>query len=193
MATIGKTLYVTNRRAWRAWLRRNHKTAPDIWLIYYKKDSGKPRISYNDAVEEALCYGWIDSIEKGIDTERFAQRFSPRRSTSVLSPANRERIRKLIAEKKMTAAGLAAVVHVFDPAKDIETGPVEVPPYIRRALEHSPPAWEHFQNFSESYKRIRIAYIEHQKIHGKDQQARALRNFVAKSAKNKRLGLKREA
>jgi len=75
---IGKSLYVTTRRAWRVWLSNYHKSDPEIWLIYYRKDSGKPRISYDDAVLEALAYGWIDSIEKSVDSERFAQRFSPR-------------------------------------------------------------------------------------------------------------------
>src|SRR3989442_11748515 len=76
---IGTTLYVKDRRQWRAWLARHHKTAPEIWLIYYKKHSGRPRIPYSDAVEEALCYGWIDSITKPVDEDRWAQRFSPRR------------------------------------------------------------------------------------------------------------------
>ena len=70
---IGTTLYVTNRRQWRTWLARHHKTASEIWLIYYKKHSGKPRIPYNDAVEEALCYGWIDSLTKPMDEYRWAQ------------------------------------------------------------------------------------------------------------------------
>ncbi len=118
MPTIGKTLYVTQRKEWRAWLRTHHDAEPEIWLIYYRKATGKPRIPYDHAVEEALCYGWIDSIEKGIDGQRFAQRFSPRKPTSVLSPMNRERIRRLIKEKKMTNAGLAAVAHAFDPQKD---------------------------------------------------------------------------
>src|SRR5213596_4263102 len=115
---IGTTLYVKDRRQWRAWLARHHETAPEIWLIYYKKDSGKPRIPYNDAVEEALCYGWIDSILKPIDARRYAQRFSPRRPTSVLSAMNRERVRRLITAKRMTKAGLASISHAFDHKKD---------------------------------------------------------------------------
>src|SRR2546429_4998978 len=72
---IGTTLYVKDRRQWRAWLARHHKTAPEIWLIYYKKHSGRPRIPYSDAVEEALCYGWIDSITKpGADRARLRSR-----------------------------------------------------------------------------------------------------------------------
>ena len=84
---ITKTLYVTDRRDWRAWLRKHYKTEPEIWLIYPKKASGKPRIEYNDAVEEALCFGWIDSILKKLDEERTVQRFSPGgRGQSTRSP-----------------------------------------------------------------------------------------------------------
>ena len=96
-----ETFYTASRREWRRWLSRNHRTASEIWLVFYRKDSGKPRISYNDAVEEALCYGWIDSIVRKVDDESFAQRFSPRRPRSALSQMNRERTDKLIAQKKM--------------------------------------------------------------------------------------------
>jgi|SRR3989344_8226064 len=187
---IGKTLYIQNRKAWRAWLRKHHASEPEIWLVYYRKDSGKPRIAYEEAVEEALCYGWIDSIEKSIDAERFAQRFSPRRKTSVLSEPNRERLRKLIRQKKMTKAGLEAVAHVFDPKKDARAGKIVVPAYIQQALKAQPGAWKYFQQFPDSYKRIRIAYIESQKKHGKAQHHTALRNFVTKTAQGKRIGFR---
>jgi len=104
---IGTTLYVKDRRQWRAWLAKHHKTAPEIWLIYYKKHSGRPRIPYSDAVDEALCYGWIDSITKPVDEDRWAQRFSPRRPSSRLSDMNRERVRRLIAARRMTKVGLS--------------------------------------------------------------------------------------
>src|SRR2546430_8183879 len=106
---IGTTLYVKGRREWRAWLARHHQTASEIWLIYYKKHTGKPRIPYDDAVEEALCYGWIDSIVMRVDEERTAQRFSPRRPKSFLSETNKERARRLIKAKKMTRFGLTKI------------------------------------------------------------------------------------
>lgn len=117
---IGKTLYVDDRKQRRSWLARNHYKGREIWLAYYRKSSsGKPWIPYNDAVEEALCYGWIDSSSlKGIDDERFAQRFSPRRPPSALSEMNRERINRLIKEKKMTTTGLAAVSKFFGEDKE---------------------------------------------------------------------------
>src|SRR4026209_2680276 len=98
------TLYVTDRKKWRQWLRGHYKTEKDIWLVYYKKETGKPRISYNDAVEEALCFGWIDSTFKTLDEKRTAQRFSPRKLKSPYSPANKERLRKLLKQHKVIKA-----------------------------------------------------------------------------------------
>src|SRR2546422_9455122 len=105
----GPRLEVATRRAWRAWLHAHHRTAKEIWLVYYRKASGRPRIAYNDAVEEALCFGWIDSNQKGIDDERFAQRFTPRRRVGGLSEMNKHRVRRLVAEGRMTPAGMAVI------------------------------------------------------------------------------------
>jgi len=188
---IGKTLYCTDRKAWRKWLAQNYNKEKEIWLIYYRKESGKPRISYEDAVEEALCYGWIDSIVKGIDDKRYAQRYSPRKSTSVLSQPNRERIHKLIAQKKMTKAGLAALAHVFDPKKD-KLDSFIVPSAIFRALKADKDAWKNWQKFPESYKRIRIDYIETRKRHGHEIYKKALQYFLKMTAQNKRFGFVKE-
>ena len=98
---VTQTLYAANQKDWRKWLKRNYKTEKEIWLVYYKKTSGKPRIEYNDAVEQALCFGWIDSTVRKLDEERFAQKFSPRKPKSGYSQANKERLRKLIAGGKV--------------------------------------------------------------------------------------------
>src|SRR6266545_4013121 len=98
---ITKTLYVVDRADWCTWLKANYKKEPEIWLIYYKKASGKPTISYADAVEEALCFGWIDSQEKGIDEEKFAGRFTPRNPKTPYSETNKVRLHKLLAENKV--------------------------------------------------------------------------------------------
>ncbi|HLF02203.1 MAG TPA: hypothetical protein VI547_09530, partial [Anaerolineales bacterium] len=92
---ITKTLYAPNRKALRDWLKKNYRTEKEIWLVYYRKQTGKPRIPYNDAVEEALCFGWIDSTVKTLDAESTAQRFSPRKPRSAYSQANKERLRWL--------------------------------------------------------------------------------------------------
>ena len=85
MPEITKRKSFKARDAWRAWLEKNHARANELWVVFYKKNSGKPTVSYDEAVEEALCFGWIDGLTKGIDEEKFAQRFSPRRSGSVWS------------------------------------------------------------------------------------------------------------
>src|SRR2546430_4698921 len=133
---VGRTLYVKNRREWRAWLAKHGATASEIWLIYYKKSSARPRISYNDAVDEALCYGWIDGILKPIDDKKYAQRFSPRRKTSKLSDMNRERVRRLIKSGRMTKSGRAAIAHVGK--KDWR-----VPGGNHSALQREPPTRGH--------------------------------------------------
>jgi uncharacterized protein YdeI (YjbR/CyaY-like superfamily) len=179
---VGKTLYVKTRREWRAWLARHHRTAHEIWLIYYKKDSGKPRIPYNHAVEEALCYGWIDSLMKPIDTARYAQRFSPRKPGSVLSAMNRERVRRLIAAGRMTRAGLAAIAHALDGRT------FAIPKDIQRRLERDAAVWKNFRRFPESYKRIRIGWITAARHRPQVFQQR-LRYFLKMTAQNQRFGM----
>src|SRR5512138_1405896 len=144
-----ETLYLSNRKKWRLWLRKNYKTAKEIWLIYYKKGTGKPRIEYNDAVEEALCFGWIDSTVRTIDDKRFAQRFSPRKPNSKYSPANKERLRFLLKKKKV-------IKEVRDALGNLEEENFKVPNDILTEIKSNKEAWKHFQKFSESYKRIRI-------------------------------------
>ncbi|GAB4455447.1 MAG: hypothetical protein Kow0070_03730 [Anaerolineales bacterium] len=102
---IGETLYVINRDEFRKWLIENHQTRKEIWLIQYKKAAKKPSIHYAEAVEEAICFGWIDSYEKSMDAERYVTRFSPRKPKSNWTNTNKERARKMIAEGRMTPAG----------------------------------------------------------------------------------------
>ena len=106
---IGETLYVASRDAWRRWLAEHHAQKPEIWLIFYKKASGKLSLSYDEAVEEAICYGWIDSQIKSMDQERFARRFTPRRERSGWSDPNRKRARKMLRGGRMTDAGRATL------------------------------------------------------------------------------------
>ena len=150
---LGKTLYLTNRKDWRLWLKKNHSKEKEIWLIYYRKSSGKSRIPYNDAVEEALCYGWIDSTFKGIDEEKFAQRFTPRRTGSPVSEMNKERVRRLIKNKLMTSIGLKSIS--FDRKEKFT-----IAADILEALKSNEQTWKNFQKFSIGYKRVRIGYIE---------------------------------
>ena len=111
---IRKTLYVPTREEWRAWLTKHHESESEVWLIYYKQQSGRPRIPYDDAVEEALCFGWIDSIVKRLDDEKFAQKFTPRRDRSRWSALNEQRVRKLIKNGRMTEAGMATPAMIVE-------------------------------------------------------------------------------
>ena len=102
---ITETLHVKTAKSWRNWLKKHHKTKKEIWLIYYRKASGRPRISYNDAVEQALCFGWIDSIIKKLDADRTVQRFSPRKPGAKYSQANIERLRQRLSVNTWTLVG----------------------------------------------------------------------------------------
>lgn len=95
--------------AWRAWLKRNHAREKEIWLVYYKKGSGKTSVTYEEALQEALCYGWIDSIVSRLDDERYMQKYTPRNVDSIWSAGNKERVRKLIAQGRMAAPGMAKI------------------------------------------------------------------------------------
>lgn len=177
---ITKTLYITDRKDWRAWLKKNYKTAPEIWLIYPKKATGKPRIEYNDAVEEALCFGWIDSIVKKFDEESTVQRFSPRKPKANYSQANIERLRALVAKKKV-------VKEVAETLDELLNQEFVIPPDILKAIRANKKAWKHFQAFSESYKRIRIAYIDGAR-HRPEEFKKRLRHFIAMTVQNKMFG-----
>ncbi|MBI5943098.1 MAG: hypothetical protein HY864_01910 [Chloroflexi bacterium] len=106
---IGETVYVTTREEFREWLEQNHKFKKEIWLIQYKKVTKKPSIPYADAVEEAICFGWIDGFEKGMDGDRYATRFTRRRPKSNWTETNIERARRMREEGKMTEAGRATL------------------------------------------------------------------------------------
>ena len=177
---ITQTFYTATRMEWREWLKKNYKTEKEIWLVYYKKTSGKPRIEYNDAVEEALCFGWIDSTVKKIDDESFAQRFSRRNPKTGYSQQNKERLGKLIAEGRVMKDVLAAL-------GDISSEQFEIPKDILEAIKADKEAWKNFQKFSETYKRIRIAFIDGARNRPQEFQKR-LNYFIKMTEKNKLFG-----
>jgi uncharacterized protein YdeI (YjbR/CyaY-like superfamily) len=177
---ITKTLHVTNPKDWRNWLKKNYKIEKEIWLVYYKKGTGKPRIEYNDAVEEALCFGWIDSIVKTLDEERTVQRFSPRKPKAKYSQANIERLRSLVAQKKV-------IKEVADTLGDVLNEEFVIPPDILQAIKANKEAWRNFQKFSDSYKRIRIAFIDGVRNRPEEFKKR-LRYFIQMTEKNKMFG-----
>jgi uncharacterized protein YdeI (YjbR/CyaY-like superfamily) len=157
-----KTLYVTDRKEWRAWLAKHYQSEAEVWLIFYKKHVGRPRISYDHAVEEALCFGWIDSIVKKVDDEKFAQKFTPRRGGSKWSALNKQRLRKLIREGRMTEAGLAkadlATVSEKTRTKSSETK-VDIPDFVKAGLTANVMAWKNFQSLTPSRRRAYVRLI----------------------------------
>ncbi|MFT3894035.1 MAG: YdeI/OmpD-associated family protein [Anaerolineales bacterium] len=177
---ITKTFYTTKRKEWRDWLKKHYKTEKEIWLVYPRKATGKPRIEYNDAVEEALCFGWIDSTAKKLDDEHTAQRFSPRRPKSGYSQANIERLRSLVANKKV-------IKEVKDALGDILEEKFVIPPDILKAIKADKEAWKNFQKFSDSYIRIRVAFIEGAR-HRSEEFKKRLRYFIEMTEKNKIFG-----
>ncbi len=177
---ITKTLHVTNPKDWRDWLKKNYKTEKEIWLVYYKKGTGKPRIEYNDAVEQALCFGWIDSIVKTLDEERTAQRFSPRKPKAKYSQANIERLRSLVAQKKV----IKEVVETLD---DVLNEEFVIPPDILQAIKANDEAWKNFQKFSDAYIRIRIAFVDGARNRPEEFKKR-LRHFIEMTEKNRLFG-----
>jgi uncharacterized protein YdeI (YjbR/CyaY-like superfamily) len=163
MVEIGKRQSFKNRDNWRAWLAENNATAPELWLVLYKKNSGKPTVTYDEAVEEALCFGWIDGIIKAIDGQKYATRFSPRRSGSVWSESNKRRVARMIAQGRMTEIGLAKVIEAksngeWDKASAREDV-TKIPLELKRALQADKIAREKFEHLAPSHKRQYIYWI----------------------------------
>src|SRR4030042_2914526 len=172
-----KTLYVKTRKQWRDWLFDNFDKAKEIWLVYPKLNTGKIRIVYNDAVEEALCFGWIDSTVKTLDENHIIQRFTTRNPKSDYSQANKERLKWLL-DKKLIYPSLEKNV------RDIISRKFVFPPDIINAIKNDKTTWNNYQQFSDSYKRIRIAYIESARKRP-DEFKKRLSSFLDKTRENK--------
>jgi len=177
---ITQTLYIINREDWRNWLKKNYKTETEIWLVYPKKGTGKPRIEYNDAIEEVLCFGWIDSINKRLDDEHMVQRFSPRKPKAKYSQANIERLRYLVAKKMV-------IKEVLETLGDLLNEEFIIPPDILKAIKANKNAWKNFQAFSDSYIRIRIAFIDGARNRPEEFKKR-LHHFIKMAEQNKTFG-----
>jgi uncharacterized protein YdeI (YjbR/CyaY-like superfamily) len=151
-----------SREEWRAWLEQHHARPEGVWLISYKRATGKARVEYDAAVEEALCFGWIDGQAKTLDDERSMQWFAPRRSRSGWSRPNKERIERMIAAGRMAPAGLAKIEaaradgswSLLDAAEALE-----IAPDLERALAGYPDARRHFDAFPRSVRRNILAWV----------------------------------
>jgi uncharacterized protein YdeI (YjbR/CyaY-like superfamily) len=157
-------LHLTTREEWHKWLEDNHASENEIWLVYYKKASGKPRIKYNDAVEEALCFGWIDGKIKRINEDYFVQRFTPRRPGSRWSKYNIERAEELIKSGKMMPAGKEAYNEALSkPAliyESMHDGIPEIPDDLMNELNGNKRALNNFMKFPESSRRMYLEWLK---------------------------------
>ncbi len=177
----GKKFAARDRAEWRSWLSKNYSSEKEIWLVYYKKASGKKSVSYNDAVEEALCFGWIDSTAKKIDDERYAQRFTPRRKSSKHSQLNKERLRLLIEQDKILPS-------LRDEIRKLLREKFVFPKDVIAEIKKSREAWKNYKGFPEAYKRIRIAFIDGARD-SPDEYVKRLKYFIKMSEKGKLIGM----
>lgn len=160
---ITKTLTPKNQKEWRGWLEKNHDREQEIWLVYLKPASGKSNIDYEASVEEALCFGWIDSIIQKIDEEKYARKFNPRRMDSQWSETNKRRVIKVIGEGRMTEAGMAKVTFDVSEVDAVQPKPkratVQMPEKVEQALKSRPEVWVAFQKVSPSLRRTYILWL----------------------------------
>ncbi len=187
-----KILHVTDRDEWRAWLEKNHAAEREVWLIYYKRHTGSPRIPYDDAVEEAICFGWIDSTVRRLDEEKYAQKFTPRNDKSKWSELNRRRAGKMIKEGKMTEAGLAKFRKAGKPdakaaAMRAPGKKLAVPPDLKEALAANQKAQENFDNFAPGYRKLYIRWILAAKR--PETRTKRIKQTVKWSSQNKKPGM----
>ena len=141
-----------DRKEWRIWLEKNHVVEKEIWVIIHKKQSSRKGLKYLEAVEEAICFGWIDSKMQSIDVDTFRQRFSPRRKNSIWSKKNKERSERMIQEKKMKAAGFTTINIAKEngnwDAAYSSNMIMKIPKDLQKALEENKIAWKNFINFT---------------------------------------------
>jgi uncharacterized protein YdeI (YjbR/CyaY-like superfamily) len=179
--------YPPSREEWRRWLEENHTTSPGIWLIYFKKGSQQPTVTYDEAVEEALSFGWIDSTANALDEERYLQLFTPRKPKSTWSRLNKERVEKLIKNGSMTVAGLEKIEAakkngswtILDDVEDLI-----VPPDLEAAFDKNKEARSNYESFPKYVKKQTLWLV----ISAKRPETRAKRieKIIEKTKKNER-------
>ena len=180
------SLQVRSRRQWREWLAKHHKSSPGVWLVFHKVHTGVKTIPYEDTVREALCFGWIDSLVKRIDDDRYALKVTPRQPTSKWSDINRNRWLELKTAGLLTSAGLAAAPtnNTYAPRSVVP----DLPVYIANALKANPKAWEFFRKLAPTYRRDFVVWIHIAKR--PESRQRRIRESIALMAAGKKLGLK---
>jgi len=180
-------LDLRSRQKWRKWLKEHYDSKSEIWLVFHKIHTGITCISYNDAVEEALCFGWIDSIIRRLDDARYARKFTPRKADSKWSTINRRRYADLKSRGLLATPGLkrAPTSRSGDAPKPSVSA---LPPYIEETLKTDPRAWQYFKQLAPSYQRAYIGWIESAKR--EETKEKRLREALILLAAGRKLGLK---
>jgi uncharacterized protein YdeI (YjbR/CyaY-like superfamily) len=186
VATQLKTLEIRDRKQWRAWLQQHHASSPGVWLVFHKGHTGLKTLANEEAVREALCFGWIDSLIKRLDGDRYVLKVTPRQPTSKWSAINRRRWRELASEGLLAPAGLASppTDNTYAPKPEIP----ELPAYIMKAFKAEPKAWAFFQQLAPSYRRHFVVWIHIAKR--PETREKRIRESIALLAAGKKLGLK---
>ncbi len=178
-----ETVLAKDRAQWRRWLEKNSARCDEIWLVFYKKASGKPTVSYDHAVEEALCFGWVDGKKKKLDEECYAFRFTPRKAKSAWSKSNLQRVERLIAEGKMMPAGLE--YYNAKDRRDVAPMPTEMPKALEEKFRGQSAAWTNYLKFPPGYRRATAGWV----ASGKREETRIKRieKLMESSARNERI------
>jgi uncharacterized protein YdeI (YjbR/CyaY-like superfamily) len=178
-----ETVFASDRAAWRRWLKQNCARVEEIWLVFYKKGSGKQTVSYDEAVQEALCFGWVDGQKKGLDEQTYAFRFTPRKEKSAWSPSNLVRVERLIAEGRMMPAGLKA----FHSAgrRDVTPLPTEMPKALEEKFRKNRAAWANYEKFPPGYRRVTAGWVASAKK--EETQLKRLEKLIEHSSRNQRI------
>jgi uncharacterized protein YdeI (YjbR/CyaY-like superfamily) len=184
------TLDVRTRRLWREWLRKHHASESEIWLVFHKRHTAAKSIEYEDAIEEALCYGWVDSLVKRLDADRYARKFTPRKPDSRWSTINRRRYSKLKTAGLLAAPGLerAPTNRSGDAPKPSATAASAIQADIEKELKSDARAWAFFSQLAPSYRRLYIGWIHSAKR--EETRQKRLREAITLLKAGRKLGLK---
>ena len=185
-----KTFFAQTPEQWRDWLEDHHDSASEVWLIFYKLHTGVASIAYEDALDEALCFGWVDSLIKRLDDGRYARKFTPRKADSRWSATNRKRYAALKASGRLKPPGIhrAPTDRRYGPLPPRYQMPATLPPHIQAALRKRPAAWRYFEALAPSQRRRYIGWIESAKR--EETKARRLKEAIRLLTAGKPLGLK---
>ncbi len=178
-----ETVIAADRAEWRRWLGKNFARCDEIWLVFYKKAAGKPSVSYDHALEEALCFGWIDGMKKKLDEECYAFRFTPRKAKSPWSKSNLQRVERLISEGRMMPAGLKA--YDSGRVREVPPMPAELPKELEERFRKQRAAWAKYEKFPPGYRRMTAGWVSSAKK--EETRIKRLEKLMEFSARNERI------